>query len=199
MEKNTYQSIGSMDFAMAGSGTDTACAGKPSGAGGNRKKILWMAAAAILLVAAVLIAVKVLDGSKKEKEYSVVGEWNSRDLMNVEAMFVDILETEVGLDFTTAQAVAEFLGLDDERAVLTFWFMDSGAIDLSAGGLSIGGNPLSYEILDKDTMLLRFEMNVDLWAVTIPINISYTADYKVTEDRLTLDLFGYKVTFDRLK
>ena len=68
MEKNTYQSIGSMDFAMAGSGTDTACAGKPSGAGGNRKKILWMAAAAILLVAAVLIAVKVLDGSKKEKE-----------------------------------------------------------------------------------------------------------------------------------
>ena len=71
--------------------------------------------------------------------------------------------------------------------------------NLSAGGFSIGGDPLNYEILDKDTMLLRFEMNVDLWAATIPINLSYTADYKVTEDQLTLDLFGYKVTFDRLE
>lgn len=199
MEKNTYQSIGSMDFSMAGSGADSSGAGKPSGAGGNRKKVLWMAVAAILLVIAALIAVKALGGSKKEKEYSVVGEWNSRDLMNLEDMFVDILETQVGLDFSTARAVAELLGMDDEQAVITFWFTDSGAIHLSAGGLSIGGDPLSYEILDKDTMLLRFAMNVDLWATTIPINISYTADYKVTEDRLTLDLFGYKVTFDRLK
>ena len=199
MEKNTYQSIGSMDFGMAGRGTDTPGSGKPSGAGGNGKKVLWMAIAFILLVTAVLIAVKALGGLKKEKEYSIIGEWNSRDLMNLEDMFVDILETQVGLDFTTAEAVAEVLGLDDGRAALTFWFMDSGAIHLSAGGFSIGGDPLNYEILDKDTMLLRFEMNVDLWAATIPINLSYTADYKVTEDQLTLDLFGYKVTFDRLE
>lgn len=199
MEKNTYQAIGSMDFSMAGSGADSSGAGKPSGTGGNRKKVLWMAAMAILLVIAVLIAVKVLGSSKKEKEYSVVGEWNSRDLMNLTDMFVEVLETQVGLDFTTAREVAEVLGLDDGQAALTFWFTDSGVIHLSVDGLSIGGDPLSYEILDEDTMLLRFEMNVNLWAATIPINISYTADYKVTEDRLTLDLFGYRVIFDRME
>lgn len=201
MEMDSYQSIENMHFG-AGGGSDTPERKQPS-PGNDRKKLFFLVAAALLLFLVAVIAIKVVSSLKKEDQeeevYTVAGEWSSRDMLNLEEIFMEMLVYEAGLDANTASLVAGLLGLEDGESVVSFWFTDSGVVHMSVEGLAVGADHLTYEILDDDTMLLRFEWSVTVFGTTIPINISYLSDFTVDKNRLTLDLFGYKTNFDRVQ
>ncbi len=163
----------------------------------ERKNLKWLVIG-IGAIFALLVLVFFIVNSKHS---TVVGEWKSKDLLQVGELAKEILVEEAGVSESMADIIVSVtgLGVGDH---LTFDFEgddESGYIYPSFHNFSakfIGD--FTYKIVDDNRMKLAYEANIDIPMFgSIPIDISYRAKYSVKRDTLSLDLFGYTVQFVR--
>lgn len=129
-----------------------------------------------------------------EEEYSIAGEWASKDLIDFREIMESVLTDKLELSDVVAGAFLDAIGMDsDNLSELTFTFTESGSIRIGVYGYSVGVGDFTYEIVDESKMLLDFSVTV----VTLPLHLSYRASYWVGEKMMKVDFFGYELTFLR--
>lgn len=195
MEGNSYQPLDQLTFQPS-SGGETSEKGNRQGTGRVPPQTLIVCVAGILLAALLLfLIIKVIQATHK---YSVVGEWSSEDILELEEMITKTLIEETGLADWVVQDVIDLIGLDDDESLITLRFTESGNVRISIGGVSAGFGSLTYEVLGKHKILIRYQAEISALSVNVPIDLSIEVGYKVGKKQMTLELFGYKATFKRV-
>lgn len=164
----------------------------------KKKNFKWFVLGGAVCCVVLVIVLLILNG----RRYSVVGEWKSKDLLQVGDMIVEILVDDVGVPYDMADYVVDTLGLNigdyisfdfegDDESGYIYPYFHNFTVKL------IGD--FTYKMVDDTHMRLNFEADIEIPKVglSIPVSISYKAKYAVTRNTLSLDIFGYTVQFER--
>ena len=161
----------------------------------NQKKMVLTVGIIIIVIAviagiiALIIGLAANNKEEVEAEYSIVGEWKSEDLMDLEEMWIGILE-EGGVSRGVADLALSFTSIG-KFAEATFTFTPSGYIYVG-DDVSLNFGSFSYEDMGNGKMLLKFDASdLSIIGISIPVSVSYTAKYSVDKDSMTIDFFGY--------
>ena len=166
--------------------------------GNQRKVFLAVGISAALLVVIAVVAVLAISlwsiGGKHVEQYSVVGEWYSRDAITFGEILQEQLAEQGNNEIVTA-VLSTMLGNLTGKLNLTF--TDSGSVYIGIDNVLVSLGEFTYEDLGNNRMLLRWEMDISILGTGLPISVAYRADYQVSKDTLQLDLFGHDVVFER--
>lgn len=165
----------------------------------QRKLFLAVGIGVAVVVVIALIAALIMNrrsdaADRAAKEYSVVGEWYSRDAIALGEVLQNRLE-EQGNNQAVSVVVATMLG--DAAAEINLTFTDSGSVYIGFGNVLLSIGEFTYEDLGNNKMLLQWNADISVLGTGLPIAIAYRAEYQVDEDTLRLDLFGYDAVFDK--
>lgn len=168
----------------------------------DKKKLIIIAGITVVafavIIGIIVLISKFIPNNKREMEaeYSVVGEWKSEDLIDLEDIFEEIME-ESGVPSWATAKVVSMLGMDKIGEV-TLTFTPNGSIYIGTGGVSITAAHFSYEDLGNSKMMLMVDASeISILGTSIPIGVSYTSEYSVSKDTMVLDFFGYEAKFIR--
>jgi len=160
----------------------------------NRKRIVYLCTAVAVIVLAGII-IGLLIKKKQDEEATIIGEWVSDDLVNLEDAIENILEG-AGVPSLAADLVKlTSLGRLGE---LTLTFTNSGEILAGMDGMSLGVGKITYEEISEGRLLLKFELDASILGTSIPIEAGYTADYTVSKNSMEIDFFGCEISFTRV-
>lgn len=157
----------------------------------NRKMFLI-----IILLLFFLCVFTVLLVINSQKEYPLEGEWKSDDLTVLPEVIRGYVKDE-GYPVEIADIVVEMLALDDIGEDLIIVFTEDNRILLIMNGITVGSDLLSYQKIGENKILLQFEWNGTILGTSIPISAGYTGEYKVDNNKLSIDFFGYDVRMTR--
>lgn len=162
---------------------------------------------------------------EKKAEDTLTGEWNALDPPNISDLLNTIVENNgIPKEFLDIfgppiYQLAKIIILDNiymEKIIFT----DNGNMylsfgELSGGKLSINIGTITYSDIGNNKLLINYMVGnvsgeltggLDIvvasgsasGSVSIPGSISYVSTYSIEGDLLTLDLFGYETTFQRV-
>lgn len=210
VQSGTDSGIGGVfGFTKAGNGTGAgggnfsfANAGNSGGMSGisairkeaGSRKNLWIILAAVAVVA--IVAVLAVWRHNSTRQYSIVGEWESVDLVDMEELIDAAIEAE-NLSGWQANLVrsafdAWYVAADN----LTFVFYERGDFSITLGGVGISLLDTTYEQMPNGKLNLNFGLNGIL--KQLPVNeISYDAKCSVGKNKMTIELFGIELKFRR--
>lgn len=199
---STYQPVQPVRFDLNGQFRRNSQPKQDSNKGNeNNKRILFLCVGiAVIVLAVVLIALFVRgrneETEEEEAEVSLVGEWKSDDIVNLEAYMRDIL-IEEGVPSIAVGWVIEQMGMDS-LGELTLTLTNSGTILAGMDGVSLSVGTFTYEELSEGRLLLSYQLNASILGTSLPISITYTADYTLERDSLEMDFFGCWISFTRV-
>ena len=200
-ELKQENSLGSSLFS-----TDQIKKSAPSGSVKTHRPSLGIAASSKLILAIGLIAALIAvitavlyfrRAADAEEKYSVVGLWKSREAISLGENLSELLE-ESGLPKTLTSAVISLMGLGADGDV-TLRFTENGNIYAGVNDFSVSIGNLLWEDLGDNRLMLRYDIQISILGNSVPVTLAYESEYEVDEDSLTLDLFGHRTRFSRLK
>lgn len=199
---SSYQPVQSVRFDLNGQFQQNSQPKQDSNKGNeNNKRILFLCIGiTVIVLAAVLIALFVRGRDKEPEEedveVSLVGEWKSDDIVNLEAYMRNIL-IEEGVPSIAAGYVIELMGMDS-WSELTLTFTNSGSILVGMDGVSLSVGTFTYEELSEGRLLLNYQLNASVLGTSIPISIVRTGDYTLNGNSLEMEFFDCWISFTRV-
>uniref|UniRef100_UPI0040578433 hypothetical protein n=1 Tax=Acetatifactor sp. TaxID=1872090 RepID=UPI0040578433 len=209
MSHGTYQEIGNMSY---GGGNSPERGSFPKGNLPEVKQqgvvnlkgivlitgVIWVL---IVIVSAFILIQSILQSRPKEQtDYTVEGQWTCRELGGIPDALEEVMLAEISN--ATPEEVAlvlECCGLDKLEENTTFGFRD-GSLELRFNGVSVESgmveNYISFSYKEEQDNKLLLMLTITIPAVD-RVDISYLADYRVGEDWMIVDFFGYKLDLDR--
>lgn len=165
----------------------------------DQQKLFLMIGIGVAVVALIAVIVALFlsrraSGDETVEEYSVVGEWHSRDMIALGEVLQNRL-VEQGDNQVISTIVAAMLGNATGEVNLTF--TNSGNVYIGIDNVLVSIGEFTYEDLGNNRMLLQWKADISVLGTGVPIAVAYRANYQVTEDTLELDLFGYDAVFDK--
>lgn len=169
-------------------------ASKQKSMNAGTKKLLLIAGGVVVLLIILFLILRMVSGGGKES-YSLEGTWTSEDAADIEEAIRSLLINEAGIPDWTVDMIMEATGVEYlGDAYVTFsedgslWFGDGGT------GMAFSIGSFSYEKTGDGTLMLKYSLSLPFVG---DVTASYQANYSVSKDRLTLDLFGIQTRFRR--
>lgn len=186
----------------------------------NNKQTIIVGTSIAVIIITLIIGIVTLNNRSidtKQEEYTLTGEWNALNPPNISDLLNTIIENNgIPKEFLDIfgppiYQLAKIVILDNiymEKIIFT----DNGNMylsfgELSGGKLSINIGTITYSDIGDNKILINYmvgdvsgELSIEVisGSVSIPGSISYVSTYSIEGDLLTLDLFGYEMTFQRV-
>lgn len=186
----------------------------------NNKQTIIVGTSIAVIIITLIIGIVTLNNRSidtKQEEYTLTGEWNALNPPNISDLLNTIIENNgIPKEFLDIfgppiYQLAKIVILDNiymEKIIFT----DNGNMylsfgELSGGKLSINIGTITYSDIGDNKILINYMVGnvsgelssvVVSGSVSISGSISYISTYSIEGDLLTLDLFGYETTFQRV-
>jgi len=166
------------------------------------RKIPWKIFAAVAVAAAAVLAVWYYNASR---EYSIVGEWESTETVDVGEIMdnwremaaedEDVSQQQLSL---AENLIGSYLDTSLEDNV-TLGFYERGEVDISfvgLGALAASFASVTYEQMPNDRLNVNVELKGEL-GDNLPLRKTFNLKCKVRKNRMTLYVLGQKIEFRR--
>ena len=156
---------------------------------------LWIILA-VAAVVVVIVAVLAVRHRNSARQYTIVGEWVSTDLVDMGELVDAVIEAEGFSGWQASLIRTAFSRWYEVLDNVTFVFYERGEFGITVGGIGVDVLEMTYEQMPNGKLNLNFGLTGIL--KQIPINrISYNAKCRVQKDKMTLELFGLNLKFRR--